>query len=249
VLRGIIIEDELSARESLCDMLANHCPNVHLVGEAGDVKTGKALIRSTKPDLLFLDIELPDGDGFDILRDQTPINFNIIFTTAYSEYAIKAFKFSATQYLLKPIDPLELMQAVEQAEKELITKNLQERFNLLLEKIAGRNQRKIVLVTNQKIYVVNMSEIILCEAENNYTVFVLDDGSRITVARTLKDFESSLTENFLKIHRQYIVNIDHVKSIEKEQNNPYVKLTLDITAPIAGRKREDLVKRIRDMYD
>ncbi len=247
MLRGIIIEDELSARESLRGLLERYCPDVKIVGEAGTVISGKALIKSSNPDLLFLDIQLPDGDGFDLLRDLGKITFNIIFTTAYSEYAIKAFKYSTTQYLLKPIDPEELTQAVAKAEEELKSKNLQERFNLLLDKISGTGLKKIVLVTNQQIHVVNMSEIIMCESDKNYTNFYLENGTTITAARTLKEYEDVMPDNFIKPHRQYMVNLEHLRSIEKEET-PYIKLTNDIIVPIAARRREDLLRKIKEMY-
>lgn len=247
MIRGIIVEDELSARESLKRLLENYCPDVELVGEAGNVADAKALIESSGPDLLFLDIQLPDGDGFDLLRDLGTIPFNIIFTTAYSEYAIKAFKYSTTHYLLKPIDPQDLIKAVGKVQEDLNSKNLQERFNRLLEKVTGKNQRKIVLVTASRIYVINMSEIIMCEADKNYTIFNLESGAQITVAKTLKEYEDILPDTFIKPHRQYMVNIEHLRSIEKDDSH-YVKLTNNILVPIASRKRDEIIQKIRDMY-
>jgi two-component system, LytTR family, response regulator len=249
MLRGVIIEDELSARESLRELLGQCCPDLEVVGEAGDVEAGKALIRAVKPDLLFLDIELPDGDGFDILRDFDRFSFNIIFTTAYSDYAIKAFKYSATQYLLKPIDPHDLKDAVQQAEIDLKTKNLQERFEMLLSKVIGKDQKKIVLVTTQQIYVVNLTEIVMCESEKNYTHFSLEDGSKITVAKTLKDFEDVLLSNtFIKCHRQYIVNLDHIRSIEKEPVS-FIRLTQGFIAPVSNRRKDEVIRIIKELFN
>jgi two-component system LytT family response regulator len=237
----------LSARESLRRLLENHCPGVELVGEAGNVAEAKELIKISDPDLLFLDIQLPDGDGFDLLRDLGNITFNIIFTTAYSEYAIKAFKYSTTHYLLKPIDPQDLTEAVAKAEEDLKSKNLQERFNRLLERVTGKNQRKIVLVTTNKIHVVNMSEIVMCEADKNYTTFNLESGAQITVARTLKEYEDILPKNFIKPHRQFMVNVEHLRSIEKDGGH-YIKLSNNMMVPIASRKRDEILQKIREIY-
>jgi len=248
MLRGVVIEDEYDARETLKSLLSKYCDNVDLVGEAQDVKSGLECIKAHAPDLVFLDIEMPDGDGFDLLRQVTEFNFNIIFTTAYSEFAVKAFKYNTIDYLLKPIIQEELIKAVDLAEEEFQTRDLSRKFTRLLAYINnGGPEKRIVLATNEKYDLVNISEIIMCKSDRNYTTFYLENGSQITTSKTLKEYTDILTLNgFVKPHRQYLINLRHVRSIMRASEN-ILKMTLDLEVPVSSRNRDKLLEIIHQI--
>ena len=166
MIKSIIIEDEYNARETLKILLSKYCDNVEMVGEGHDVKSGLECIRAHEPDLVFLDIEMPDGDAFDLLQQINGFKFDIIFTTAYSEFAIEAFKYNTVDYLLKPIVHTELIKAVEKAEIELQNRDLNKKFSKLLAYInTGGPEKRIVLATKDQYNLVNISEIIMCRSQ------------------------------------------------------------------------------------
>lgn len=245
MIKGVIIEDEQNARETIRILLEKYCKNVEIVGEGVDVKTGLACIEKHEPEVVFLDIEMPDGDGFDLLSRVGEINFDIIFTTAYSEFAVQAFKYNAVDYLLKPIVHDELIEAVNRAEKELQTRDLSTKFNKLLDYINdNRNNRRIVLSSSDGYDVVSISEIIMCKSNRNYTSFYLEDGQVIKVSRTIKEFAKMLSDNgFVKTHRQYLVNLNHIKSFGRTDTN-LIRLTRNLEAPVSARNKEKLFEII-----
>ena len=248
MIKGVIIEDEQNARETLRILVEKYCKNVEVVGEANDVKSGLACINKHQPDLVFLDIEMPDGDGFDLLAQVRKFDFDIIFTTAYSEFAVQAFKYNTIDYLLKPIVHEELIQAVDKAEMELKTRDLSEKFNQLLSYInKGKNKNRIVLSTSERYDIVDISEIIMCKSDKNYTSFYLENGNVITVSKTMKEFQEILTNNgFIRSHRQYFVNLDHIKSFGRTESN-VIRLTRDLEAPVSTRNKEKLLEIIHQI--
>lgn len=247
MLRTLVVEDELHALEHLTHLLNTYCSNtVSIVGVAGDLKSAHKAILKLKPDLVLFDIRLPDGNSFDLLRKLDQINFNIIFTTAYSEYAIDAFKFSAVHYLLKPIDPNELCQAIEKAGSENKIENLQSKIQALIFNLQQStfNEKKIVVSTQKDIFIVQVSDIVICVSDRNYTEFYLVDGRKVEVSKTIKEYEEILSiHGFFRAHRQYLINIQHIKSIDKTGHGK-VRLTGDIEIPFAVRKKEELLKII-----
>lgn len=245
MIKGVIIEDEQNARETLRVLIEKNCENVEVVGEAHDVKSGLDCINKHNPDLVFLDIEMPDGDGFDLLRQVRRFNFNIIFTTAYSEFAVRAFKYNTIDYLLKPIVQDELIKAVNKAEIELRTRDLSKKFNSLLDFISdGKNAKRIVLSSNERYDIVNVSDIIMCKSDKNYTSFYLEDGQVITISKTMKDFEEVLSaNNFIRVHKQYMVNMDHVKSFGRTSSN-MIRLSRDLEVPVSTRNKDKLLEII-----
>ncbi len=245
---SVIIEDELNAREMLRQLLAKHCPNVSVIGEASDVASGIECITRHRPDIVFLDIEMPDGTGFDLITKLPVIDFNIIFTTAYSSYAIKAFKYSATHYLLKPIIPEELVEAVEMASIKLQAKETAEQMRKLISSLPDLSKpNNLVLSTNTSMTVIRLSEIIMCRSDRNYTTFFLEDGREITASKTLKEYEDLLCANkFFRSHRQYIINLNHIKSFQRAESK-MIKLTHDLEAPVSSRKCEQLLDILRHL--
>ncbi|MBW6491181.1 MAG: LytTR family DNA-binding domain-containing protein [Lentimicrobium sp.] len=246
---AVIIDDEIRSRETITEMLKLYCPQVQLVGTGENVQSGIKIIRNKRPQLVFLDIRMPDGSGFDLLRRMVPVSFKIIFVTAYEEYAIKAFKFNAIDYLTKPIDPDELQMAVEKAEKIVDFENLNERLTQLLDdqKNPGNNKsQKVILKTAESIDVLDTANIIRCESDGNYTVFYTNDNEKVMVSRTIKEFVPFLEEhNFIRVHQSHLINIDFLKRFKKDELICILKDNTEI--PVSYRKRAALLKILKTL--
>lgn len=218
MINAIIIEDEQNNREYLSKLLKGHCPEIQLMGSAKDVATGLRAVWEHQPDLLFLDVEMPDGTGFDLLKQLPAEKFSVIFVTAYDHYALEAIRFCAIDYLLKPLKVQDLKTAVQ---KVLIQREQQEENQLLRQLLTNLKQdnpkeKRIALPTQEEIILVKVSEIIRCEGENNYTGFHLRDGRYILVSRTLREFEELLENHgFLRSHQSHLVNLAEVRSFVK----------------------------------
>jgi len=249
MLRTIIIEDEENIKISLEKKLEKHCPNVKVTGWSDNVKDSIKLINDSSPDLVLLDIKLPDGTGFDILRALKNINFNIIFITAYNDYATDAFKFSALDYLLKPVRAEDLVNAVEKAEKALSIQNIEERLNILYENLESiiKSEKKIVLNTAENIQIIEIKDIVRCESDGNYTNFYLKDGTKLLVSKTLKEFDEILTGyRFFRPHKSHLINLSYLKSYEKTEGG-YLKMKDGTNIPLSMRKKSQLLEVLGDM--
>lgn len=243
LLRTIIIDDEVLMRQTLEKLLREHCPNVKLVAQASSVASGIITINRHKPDLILLDIKMDDGTGFDLLKLLEPIDFKVIFITAYDEFAIKAIKFSALDYLLKPVEPEELVNAINKADK-LVVKELNTQLSVLADNMQSPNipSKKIILKTFDNIHLVKIHDIIYCESEDNYTHFYLLDGSRILVSNTLKEYDEMLSEfGFFRVHKSFLINLSHIIRFEKAEGGSVV-LTNNNVIPVATRKREHMLE-------
>ncbi len=246
MIKALIIDDVEKARIALRSDLKNYCPNVEVIGEAEGVESGVQLIRQTNPDVIFLDIRMSDGSGFDLiakLRQQGEIRFQIIFTTAYDEYAIKAFKFSATDYLLKPVDHEDLIQAVQKIKKDSGQNFLREHMEVLMESMKGikTSNKRIALNSMDKVQVVNVDDIIQCESQKNYTLFYLTNKRQVLVTRTLKEFEDMLEEdNFLRVHHSHLINVKHLREYVKTDGG-YAVMSDGSQVPVSVRKKEQLL--------
>lgn len=242
-MRALIIDDEKKARETIRSIIQLYCPDVSIAGEADGVKTGIELIRKEKPELIFLDINLNDGSGFDLLKSFDSINFKTIFITAYEDHALKAFKFSALDYILKPINPDELIAAVEKAKSFREKDNISIKFEALISNMQNitREVKKIVLKTSDSIHVINVNEIVRCEADRNYTSFILTSGKKILVSNTLKEYDEMLSGyNFFRAHQSHLVNINHISSYEKKEGG-YLIMKDKSAVPVSVRKKETLL--------
>lgn len=215
MIKAIIIDDEVQGRKLLNVLIKTHCPQITIMDECSDLPNGVKSIRKHKPDLIFLDIEMPGHSGLDILDffDEKEIDFGIIFTTAYNEYAVKAFKLSAVDYLLKPISGEDLEKAIERFEKRFVSAKA-EHSSVATEK----TDNKIAIPVGQSIKFIDLNDIVFLKAENTYTEIHLQDHTKLLVSRTLKNFEDTLLENpvFFRCHKSYIINrdfvVDYVKS-------------------------------------
>jgi len=242
-LRSIIIDDEPNNIENLVSLLSQYCPEVIVAATAMNADEGITSIKTHRPDLIFLDIQMPGKSGFDLLKALSNINFEIIFITAYDQYGIQAIKFSALDYLLKPINITELKLAVEKARQKITAKQKDYNIANLLAyiKTGSKDVPKIALPTLQEIMYVRVDNIIHCEASNNYTSFYLQNGEQVLVCKTLKEFAELLTpHNFIRTHQSHLVNLHFVKSLLREDGGTLL-LTDQTKVPIS-RQNRDLVK-------
>lgn len=249
MIRTIVIDDEVKARETIMKMLSAYCPEVEVVATAGSVQEGVKTLREIKPDLLLLDIKMADGTGFDLLRKLNNIDFRLIFITAFEEFAIRAIKFSAIDYILKPLDPDELINAVNKAGSLIKKDHMMLRLNALYENLdlINSGQKKIVLKTTDSVHIVKLRDIIRCESEKNYTHFFTTGNNRITVSKTLKEFNELLSEyRFFRVHQSHLVNIDHVKRYEKHGSGMLI-MDDDSQVPVSFRKKEDLMRIFKNL--
>ena len=246
-IKTLIIDDESKARETIREMLSLYCPELEVVGEAHDVLSGIQLIKSQNPELVFLDIKMPDGTGFDLLNRISKKDFSLIFITAFDEYAVKAFKFSAIDYLLKPIDPDELITAVDRVK----TYRESDKINMsaLLDNLKGikNDSKKLVLKTAESIFLINIADIIRCESSGNYTKFYLTNQKPVLVSRTLKEYDDILTEyHFFRVHQSHLVNLNHIVRLDKADGGVLI-MNDNQNVPIATRRKEALVKALSEI--
>ena len=238
MIRAVIIDDIPEAISVLKSDLENYCVNIDVIGSAEGVVTGAKSIREQKPDLVFLDIQMKDGSGFDLLEIVPDVQFKLIFTTASDEFAVKAFKFSAVDYLLKPIDPDELMDAVSRVESQ---DKPTQRIDLLKENFV--KTKRIALNTLEKIHIVNIDEILRCESNINYTMFYFVDGTKLLVTKTLKEFDNLLSEHqFIRVHQSHLINTNFIKEFLKSAGEIVMKDGTRV--PVSTRKKQVLMDMI-----
>jgi len=234
-LNAIIVEDLPSNQKLLHNLLKTHCPDVDIVAMAENVKDAVKVIREVDPQLVFLDIELPDGNGFDILNQFIPVPFKVIFVTGHQEYAYQAIKFHAADFILKPISINELVEAAETVKNNGLDGTYQRRIETVVRQLS--NPDKITLMDSNGFVVIELSEMIKLEANGNYTDIYLTGHRKMTYCRILKEFVDLLQNNteFFRTHRSYLVNLAHVKSFT---NQGVIKLTDDNTAHLGDSCRE-----------
>jgi two-component system, LytTR family, response regulator len=246
MIKAIVVDDELGARESLSKMIEKNCKQIEIVAKVDSMLAAFEAITNKEPDLVFLDIEMPNGNAFDLLEKFKTINFNIIFTTAYDHYAIKAIKFSAVDYMLKPIDPEELVLAVKRFE-ERTGKNatLDKQFKTLLSNIKPENKlKKVGIPDGDGLIFINLSDIIRCDSDGNYTFFILTSGKKIIASRTLGEYEQMFAEdNFFRIHRSHLINLEHVKKYIKGEGG-YVVMSDNSQVEVSRRNKTDFLEKL-----
>lgn len=246
---AIIIDDEDNNRENLKDLLLQHCSEVKVLGMADSAMEGIKLIKKHHPQIVFLDIQMPYGSGFDMLEGIDEIDFEIIFVTAFNQYAIKAIKFSALDYILKPINIEELKNAIDKIGRKLSTREKDSRLNNFLTNInKHESDKKIALPTSDELKFIPVKEIIHCKGDNNYTHIVLTSGEKIMVSKTLKDFEELLEEfNFIRVHQSHLVNIHHVKTFVKTGGGSII-MSNNEQFPVSRQKKEMFIKKMNEVY-
>jgi two-component system LytT family response regulator len=243
MINAIIIDDEPAARASLALEIKLHCPQISILAEASSVAEGVEVVQNhPKADLLFLDIQLTDGSGFDLLQQINFESMKIIFTTAYSEYALRAIKFAPLDYLLKPIDAQELQAAVEKATKGQQTE-MQQQIRLFMQQISGgQTNARIALATSDGIHLHPVKSIVRCASDGNYATVYFEDKSKLLVAKTLKDLEVLLAPYpFERIHKSHLINMDHLKRYYNRFSGE-VEMSDGAVLPVAQRKKTALLE-------
>jgi len=245
MLKVIIIEDELNSRELLSNMIKNYCEDIELIGEAVDVQSGVKLIKETLPDLVLLDIEIKGGTGFDLLDRLRDISFSVIFVTGYDQYAIKAIKYAALDYILKPIDLRELRAAIGRAKEQLNFVKQKRQFLLDSKKEEDNDLTKIVLSDRDQYSILNFAEIIYLKASGGYVEFILEEGFKKIASYSLKHYESLLPESiFFRIHHSYLINLTKVEGFESGRTGN-VKLKGGHLLSIAARRKVEFTKKMK----
>lgn len=247
-ITAAIVDDEQANRENLLRMIGTHCPHIRVTAICSSVMEAQAVLSETKPDILFLDIRLGNYTGFSILESLPDIPFEVIFVTAYDNYAIQAIRFSALDYLLKPVDPAELVHAVDKATQIILRKQENKRMQNLLENARTLDkQKKIALSVADKIEFVEINSIIRCESESNYTTFYLKSGEKLIVSKTLKDFDELLTPcNFLRVHQSHLINLDEIKSFVKSDGG-YIRMKDGSSISISRQRRNYVMEVLKQL--
>lgn len=240
------MEDEAAARAALRAYLSKYCPQVTLVGEAQDIREAVPLIEQERPQLVFLDVEMPFGNAFDVLEACAHIPFESIFVTAYSEYALKALNRSAAYYLLKPVGIEELILAVNKVQTQLIQQEIFNKNSIIVENFKEKRPEKqqIVLPTIEGFEVVKVEEIVRLKGNGNFTDVILNNGSKKMVCRFLKHFSDLLPDSFLRVHKSHIINLHYIQAYHKGSGG-YVTMTDDSTVEISPHYKEEFMERFQ----
>ncbi|TDW48762.1 LytTR family two component transcriptional regulator [Flavobacterium sp. 270] len=253
MITALLIDDDKHLRTGLKALLERYTNDIFIVGEAESVKTGIAAIEKLRPQVIFLDIHLTDGTGFDILERISQVSgkikAHIVFITAHEQYALKAFKFSALDFILKPVDPEELQQTMAKIKDAVGKNNSFENIDLLLENIRKKvdNFKRIALSTSDGIHLFEVSDIIRCEAKINYTQFFIKNHKPVLISKTLKEYEELLGEHgFERIHQSHLINLSYLKSYIKTDGG-YVIMADNVNIPIAQSKKEKLQELINSL--
>jgi len=247
MIRAVIIDDEKNNIETIVSLLKQHELPVAVVGSATNADEGINVITASNPDLLFLDIQMPGKNGFEVLKALPHHQFEVVFVTAFDQYGIQAVKFSAIDYLLKPIDPEELKASVSKVEAKLNKKKANLQLENLMEFIKDKDakkEHKLALASTKEIRFVHTGDIIRCESSNTYTEFLLSDGKSIIVSKPIFEYEELLSSyDFIRCHQSHLVNIKYIKSLLKEDSG-YLLMDDNTRIPISRNKKENVIKAL-----
>jgi two-component system LytT family response regulator len=244
MIKAIIIDDEVTARETLSDLLQYYCPQVVILSTADSVERVVPLIKLHQPELVFLDIEMPFENGFKLFEKFPQQNFSVIFVTAYDQYAIKAIKFSALDYLLKPINPDELIAAIEKvSNKKMIEEENKKKIDLLMNSLEHpKKMKQIALPSSKGAIFVELETIVRCSADGNYTRFHLLDGKSYLITKNLGEYEELMKEHrFFRVHHSHLINLNHIKTYIRG-NGGYVVMSDRVQVEVSRRKKGEFLK-------
>lgn len=249
MLRAIIIDDIESIRKRHLAIIKTSCPNISIIGQADSVASGLTMIKQLMPDLVFLDVEMPDGSGFDLLQRLKPINFKVIFITGHEDFAIRAFRFSAIDYLLKPLEASQLIEAVKKAEESLSKEIFDMKLtNLFANLDRPKNHQKLILKTAEKIYSVNIQDIVNCESDKNYTTFNFINAPKLVVSTNLKEYENLLTPfNFFRTHKSHLINMAYFDHFIKTDGGNRIVMKNKVNIPLSVRKKEEFLVLLENL--
>jgi two-component system LytT family response regulator len=246
MIRTVLVDDERDSIRVLQILLEKYCPQVEVVGTAEGVETALAVIQATRPDLLLLDIEMTQGNAFDLLNQLRPLTFQVIFVTAFDNYAIRAFKYSAVDYLLKPVDIDELVSAIGRVIERSQQRSIIDQMQLFLDNMGtyGLAQQKMAVPTVDGLIFINLREVVRLEAKSAYTQINLENGEAVMATRTIKDYEDILPETlFCRIHNSHIINLQKIEKYHKGRGG-YVVLEDGSEIEVASRRRQEFLRRL-----
>ena len=246
MIRTLLIDDEIDSIRILQRLLEDYCPQVYIVGTASGVEDALELIRETKPDLVLLDIEMSQGNAFDLLNQLQPLDFQVIFVTAFDNYAIRAFKYSAVDYLLKPVDIDDLRSAIGRVQTDPEPLDLAQQMRILLENVGmlQLSQQKMAIPTITGLIFIPVQDVIRFEAKGNYTTIYLTNGEPIVATRTIKDYEEVLPENiFCRIHISHIINLSRIQKYQKGRGGSVIMEDGSVIE-VASRRREEFLRKL-----
>lgn len=243
MLRAIVIDDIEAIRKKNIAIIKATCPNMSIIGQADSVESGVKIIKQLSPDIVFLDVEMPDGTGFELLQKLKPINFKVIFITGYEDFAIKAFRFSAIDYLLKPLDSDDLVEAVKKAEESLSKEVFDMKLSNLFSNLERpKNLQKLILKTADRIYSVNIQDIVNCESDKNYTTFNFINAPKLIVSTNLKEYETLLApHSFFRTHQSHLINMAYFDHFIKSEGGNTIVMKNKTAIPLSVRKKEEFL--------
>jgi two-component system, LytTR family, response regulator len=251
MIKTILVDDEPRGLSALKRLLELYCPDVRIIGEYSDTSTAILQIQLLEPELVFLDIAMPDRNGFDLLNELSPVRFEIIFVTAHNDYTIQAFKYSAVDYLLKPVEEDLLIEAVRRAAQRITSKasaNQIETFLYNLRKLQTPAEMKLCIPDMKGFRVIDLNDIIYCESESSYTIFHLQTGQPITASKSIMEYELLLEQNgFCRIHKSFLVNLRHIREYIRGEGGS-VMLTNDKTIEVSRRKKEVFIAKMKELF-
>ena len=249
-MKAILVDDEPDGIRTLKKMLESHCPNVEVAATCSNAASAKQELERIRPDVVFLDIQMPGKSGLDLLTEMPEKDFEVIFVTAHNEYMLQALQYSAADYLLKPVDEDRLIEAVQrvetriQAEKKEWTETLMHNLN----KAGSPSEMRLCLPTLKGFIVVKLDDIIYCEAERSYTIFHLDGKRTVTVSKSLIEYDHLLQETqFFRIHKSFLVNLNHIKEYQRGEGG-LVIMTDNAEIEVSRRKKEFFLNRMKELY-
>ena len=242
MLKALVIDDEKFGRDGMQSLLTDYCPEVQVIGTADSALTAIKEIRAKNPDLVFLDVEMPHGTGFNVLESVPDMDFEVIFTTAYNQYAIQAIRFSAIDYLLKPIDHKELIEAVKRAGEKRATGLRNPNLELLIENLKSNGAaKKIAVATSDGILFVEIDGIIRCESSNNYTLIHMKNGAKHIVSKSLSEHEDQLAgTSFFRTHNSHLINLNCVSKFLRGSSSSVI-MSDGVEIEVARRKKEEFL--------
>lgn len=249
MLKIVIIEDEERTLSAIKSIIDDYCDDTDIIGTARSINEALEVFNSCQPDVVLSDINLPDGTSFDLFNQLDETDFKIIFITAFEEYAIKAIKFSAFDYLVKPVNPKELIATIQNARLQLEKENAQLKLEALLANVNdfSKHLKKLVLKTSESIYVVDIQDIIRCESDSSYTSFFLLDKRKIMVSKVLKEYDELLQgSGFIRVHKSHLVNLNYIDRFNKAEGG-YIVMKDGSDVPVSQRKRDKLLLLIESL--
>ncbi len=249
IIKSILIDDEPHNLENLNRLLEKNCSNIEVIAQSTSAEEGIELIKKLQPDLVFLDIEMPHKNGFQMLEAISNINFQVIFVTAYDKYVLKAIKSCALDYLMKPVVISELKEAVSRVSKIVFEKYENQKLKVLIDNLKNINQpKKIALPTAEELFFVSIDDIIRCKGENNYTLFFLTNGTKILVSKTLKEWDDLLSSyQFIRTHQSHLINSIHVNSFVKKDGG-YILMKDGSTVSVSRYRKEETINKLASLH-